>query len=765
MSARESAGPAARHRFSFWVAITSVLGFSVWWIASILLHTALFGLLNAVVPERETKVPDAEGLSMTASPEQVKEVVDEIRSRKSEEFQQQLKELKDIQKELAEAGAAKVQQYNELMKSEAAIIPDTIRKASQEALAAQGEAMHAQDQAKTALAQLCEAQALAAAIPATEDPLPSKSSAEAAKSEVKKADDAASSAQSKVAAAQAQIEQQLDIFGKAANEVRSLNKTNIEQQQQASKLQKDAENSAQEASRSRAKEEALRSQMLADNARAQAEQKGQSEADAKIAALQSTLQAAGQPQSPELTQLLANQPKLKVGAERAVQAVNEDARKIADLAPATKAAIQQAQQLEEQAQRAQAQARESLSRSADQMALSVAKAGEHAPIPAPSSPEPNPAPPQNLAELYQQAIQAERSLTGTYKQVRAAELAAIRKLPMAEALALTDVAQPVRNDVDTKSLSAPIRDVQGVQAQEKAIIAASAELASMVDLARRMKGLAIPDSKTNIVVSDLKAQGDHIEAMEKLAIQSGGARAKDLTGEMVKAGTKEAKGKDSGGRGNGVAANGTINDNELSAAVFNPENLIPIPGRTIGVDMQATGPGRKGSWMFVDSWYLIGPWPNPGRKNLNKKYPPETVVDLNATYTGGRKDERPIPVRWKFFQAPATFPEPRRKITGQIIPPGLGEYEIYYAYTELWFDEARDLWVAIGSDDQSKIWINDEMIWKSSDEQKAWVANEGLRKVHFCKGINRILYRYENGHFGGCFSFWISLKSTVAAPL
>ena len=511
MSDPESSAKRARHRFPLWLAISSALGFGGWWIASLLLHTALFGILTVVVPKQSTELPAPDELNMAVRPDQVKEVVEDIRSRKSEEFQEQLKELRDIQKELEAADTAKIQQYKELMKNEK-------------------------------------------------------------------------------------------------------------------------------------------------------------------------------------------------------KAFSEE-------------------------------------------------------IPAPSSSEPNPAMSQNLAELYNEALQTEHSLVDTYKHVRAAELAAIRKLPMAEALALTDVAQPVRNDVDIKNLSADIHDVQGLQAQEKAIIAASGELASMVDLARRMKGLALPDPKTTVVMGDLKSQADHIEKMEKLAMQTGGARAKDLTGEMIKA---ETKSTESGGRGNGVASHTILKDDELSGSVFNAQNLTPVPGRTIGADMQATVPGRKGDWMFVDSWYLIGPWPNPHRKNLNKKYPPETVVDLNATYTGGRRDERPIPVSWQFFQAPAIAPAPRGETTertGQIIPPGLGEYEIYYAYTELWFDEARDLWVAIGSDDQSKIWINDEMIWKSSDDLKSWVPNEGLRKVHFRQGVNRILYRYENGHFSGCFSFWISLKSSAQAPL
>lgn len=770
MNEPNSGAQASRRKFRLWVAATSTLGFGVWWVASILLHTALFGVLTVVSPEKQTELATMENsatpiapeeFTMTISPDRVEEVVEEIRDRKGQEFQAQVEELLEIQKELEAANIAKVQQYNELMKSEAALAPDAVKKAAQEALAAQDEAIAAQEQAKTALSKLGEAQAAVSAVPSTEDHITAKPNADAAKADVEKAQAAASAAQNKAMTAQVKIEQQLDVFGQAANEVLNIHQVNSALQNQATKLQKDANNAAQAVDKLRAKEDALRVKTLADKARADAEQKRQVEEEAKIA----ELQAAGNPKARELTQLLAKQPKTKLSAERAVQAAKDDAIKVAELAPAIDAALKQAQQTEAQAQQAQAQAKEALARSAERLEQAVAKASERAAVPVPAQPETSPATSRNLAELYNQALQAEDTLTNTYKQVRAAELAAIRKLPMAQALALTEVAKPVRNTVDTKILSENIRDVQGVQKQEKAINAASAELDSMVSLARRMKELALPEIGANVTVGDLKNQADHSDRMEQLAVQSEGARAKDLSGEMGDAAMKD---RDGAGVGDDAEAARLAKSNEPPSYLFAaPKDLKPIPGRTIG-DVQSTPSGRNASWMFVDSWYLIGPWPNPGRKNLNTKFPPETVVDLNATYTGGRRYGKPMPVSWRFYQAPAfAAPGPFQSAeqTGQIIPPGLGEYEIYYAYTELWSDTARDLWVAIGSDDQSKIWINDDMIWKSGDELKGWVPNEGLRKVHFRKGINRILCRYENGHMKGCFSFLISLKTTVAAPI
>ena len=46
----------------------------------------------------------------------------------------------------------------------------------------------------------------------------------------------------------------------------------------------------------------------------------------------------------------------------------------------------------------------------------------------------------------------------------------------------------------------------------------------------------------------------------------------------------------------------------------------------------------------------------------------------------------------------------------------------------------------------------------SGKQQKAWRVDEGLRKVHFKKGLNRVLCRVENGWHGTDFSLVICLK-------
>lgn len=167
--------------------------------------------------------------------------------------------------------------------------------------------------------------------------------------------------------------------------------------------------------------------------------------------------------------------------------------------------------------------------------------------------------------------------------------------------------------------------------------------------------------------------------------------------------------------------------------VITRESAGMIWGRSI---KSTEGVGAR--WLVVDSWYVVGPWPNPKRSNRDRKFPPENKVDLDATYEG--KDGRKL--KWQFMQAAGGWHKT------VLTPPNASEYAIYYFYTEVRSDAARDLWFATGSDDKSVVWINDMLVWESEGKEKGWGIGEGYRKVHLKKGVNRILYRLENGHKG-----------------
>ena len=317
----------------------------------------------------------------------------------------------------------------------------------------------------------------------------------------------------------------------------------------------------------------------------------------------------------------------------------------------------------------------------------------------------------DVAELYRSARSEEARIVETYRDVRALERAMLANMSLEMARKMTDAATPNRREIDTSVLREDVRTAAQLEAfkarlgevvRETSSIRASVEsLLSTAAASRRAHSEGFSVGFINERAAQLRRES-------AAAAEDEGQVAKDLTGDS------------SGAR---PESQGTFPG--LPAVTRAQEMPGQVFGRTISPR------GVKGQWMAITSWYVIGPFPNPQRVNIDRKFPPETVLDLDATYVG--KDGRLI--RWAYLQAPRA----------RIMPKNAEPYGIWYAYTEVRCEQACDLWVAVGSDDKSKIWLNDQVIWESVPWHKEWRINEGYRKVHFKAGRNRILYRIENG--------------------
>ena len=301
----------------------------------------------------------------------------------------------------------------------------------------------------------------------------------------------------------------------------------------------------------------------------------------------------------------------------------------------------------------------------------------------------------------------------------------------------TDVANPIRPTLNEGVLKQGVRTGQQLAAQKKEVQTAEAEIKSMVSLGQTMLGMARDlvrgqgEEGFDVSLAWVRSESAQLSHLTGLAAEDDGARAKDLSAAMAARMAAEAEGQGQMGKpgmpGPDSGKQGGIGSTAYPA--ISGGTFRAVPGRKILSDASGA------DWMFVDSWYVIGPFPNPQRVNIDKKFPPETVVDLDAQYVG--KDDHIV--RWRFIQSP----------TEKVRPEPQEEYAIYYAYTELWADEACDLWLAVGSDDNSRLWIENQPVWVSGRGLKPWRIDEGYRKVHFRQGLNRILLRLENG-WGAC---------------
>ncbi len=172
-------------------------------------------------------------------------------------------------------------------------------------------------------------------------------------------------------------------------------------------------------------------------------------------------------------------------------------------------------------------------------------------------------------------------------------------------------------------------------------------------------------------------------------------------------------------------------------------NLIDAPQ-----DM-ADGQLAGSTWQFPRNWLVIGPFENAERKHQDTAFPPEKQIDPAAEYKG--KDGKAI--QW----------EPIAAAHPHIVPPDATTQAIYYGYTEIWSPETRQALLATGGDDTCKLWINGALAWESAKVDKAWKPDEQVMTVPLRRGLNRLLYRVENGP--GAVGFSVMIAKPADAPI
>ncbi len=385
----------------------------------------------------------------------------------------------------------------------------------------------------------------------------------------------------------------------------------------------------------------------------------------------------------------------------------------------------------------------------------------------------------NVADLYEQALESESRIADKHKQIKGASTALEGVIPMGEAMSQTVVAKTNRPALDRPLLTQSVRTAGGAAQHKAEMTRVRQEIGSMVAGAYQRlseaQGMGQANDTTGdmgVSLADIKAAAEMAASMKAGALEDAGERYKDLAALMAQADTMgmgygtgmlgkgegvspgaggfgEGLGPGEGGgmpaRSAGFGGNGAGGSGGFSSPFQGPSrspNMRILGGTRVMVNgMQGVDTDQ---WMCVDTWYTIGPFPNPNRRNIDTKFPPESVIDLDAVYTG--KDNRRI--RWKFVKSPGVM----------VVPADDDEYCITYAYTELWYDEACDLLIAVGSDDNSRLWINGHLVWMSRRQLKGWQVDEGFRKVHFRKGVNKVLYRIENGWRSMAFSMLIEMR-------
>ena len=265
------------------------------------------------------------------------------------------------------------------------------------------------------------------------------------------------------------------------------------------------------------------------------------------------------------------------------------------------------------------------------------------------------------------------------------------------------------------------------------------------------------------------------------ADKAGRRRAVVLEGQREKRGTNGGIGDHGSGarQGGRLDPSARADDSRGLAAVRVPGSSLDLTGNAddgkhelvrvasppaVDVATLHTAAGRVfgpgGTYaerVYLDTWYVIGPFEGHGDESMAHGYPPEDDVDLDAVYPGpeGRT------LTWQFTSR-GFYP---------FIPPDVRDDAVYYAYTELRVDEDRDVWLSIAADDDSMLWLDERLVWVSSPGDKPWyhppyylrdelvgslALTEGQRRVHLTAGVHRLLFKLYNKEDKTFFSIVLS---------
>jgi len=161
-------------------------------------------------------------------------------------------------------------------------------------------------------------------------------------------------------------------------------------------------------------------------------------------------------------------------------------------------------------------------------------------------------------------------------------------------------------------------------------------------------------------------------------------------------------------------------------------------GFALGLDGFKLNPVRE----FIPEWYVIGPFPNERdsdilRYGLDTVYPPEQEINLTKTYFGADSQQ----VKWKKYKTP----EHGYFTLWDKCKPY--EFVVCYTLTYIYSAQEQSVPLLIGSDDGSKVFLNDEELYRFLEVRIA-APDQDRVELNLKKGWNKLLLKIEN-NFGG----------------
>ena len=138
---------------------------------------------------------------------------------------------------------------------------------------------------------------------------------------------------------------------------------------------------------------------------------------------------------------------------------------------------------------------------------------------------------------------------------------------------------------------------------------------------------------------------------------------------------------------------------------------------------------------FLNRWYLLGPFDAPEFSGFEQAFPPETKVDLSATYAG-----QDGTIGWKAYQATDRLGQ-----TNLVQVIGPVKEAVGYAYTEVYSPSSQKAELRCGADDNMTVWINDKLAFSRGQWLNGTRLDRFSAPCELQQGTNRILIKICQG--------------------
>ena len=140
---------------------------------------------------------------------------------------------------------------------------------------------------------------------------------------------------------------------------------------------------------------------------------------------------------------------------------------------------------------------------------------------------------------------------------------------------------------------------------------------------------------------------------------------------------------------------------------------------------------------FLMDWSLIGPFDNRKRAGFETAFPPESNVDLAATYEGRemKPGEKSV-AKWVPYTSSSQF--------GMVDfnkPIGMYKEVTGYAFTEFNSPEERDAEIRLGCKNAWKLWLNGQPVFARDEYHRGAQIDQYRYPARLKKGANRILVK------------------------